>query len=677
MNSRYHFRKPDEMPEEEIRTHGPRALLTTSPLGIYIRQSQMSQAIDHRASRELQSKDFFEHAIKLGWNPDLIETYDDTGLTAVLGINDRERLLDMYEAIKAGRMKTVMIYMIDRLFRDEFLTEATRFGETCAKNGVMLLTYYGQVYDMRNDIDYGNFIMECRWAYHSYKNGILRRMNDLRATVGKRGEYDGRPLAWGYMRNPAIPWKIQVYEPHAQVIREKLFPRFIELDFNQSKFAREFDGVDLFPPVPPDMAKWFHTPKKPEHNGWYRLNRFGLLGVLCNPMYIGWWGYLGNWKQDNHTAILDEETFWTVFSQVSPVDIDGESMSRVKRYEQTKTECPILLRRLLFGEEAGQHVVAYANRKYAEEKIRSWGYKIYDQTAPHKRILLANVKSSVIDRAVAERLLTLLHNEQALADYHTRMEQTVERLEKRKELVKEDLASIEKGLKGALRIMEDGDVDIEAYNEAKRTRKELLAKKQRLEAELSKEHPVTKGEAHATPPDYRDLLIKIREKWDSGIFSIADKRQLLAEFLEKVTICKLSAHFYRLKIYWLVTEVPEEILLWYPYGDSPIWTYEEEEQLQMCYPDKEKLMEALHKRTWSAILHRSFEKGLAASIPREARAAYMELENLLTYEDRQVMVSCGVTLDSLPRGKPVSLLWSKRHDNDISDLSITTNTAFD
>jgi hypothetical protein len=97
------------------------------------------------------------------------------------------------------------------------------------------------------------------------------------------------------------------------VVRERLAPRYIELDFNLNKLAREFEGVDLFPPVPPHLARLFHTPKKPEPNGWYRLGKQSLGNTLCNPMYIGWWGYLGHWIQDHHPAILDEDTFWTIF----------------------------------------------------------------------------------------------------------------------------------------------------------------------------------------------------------------------------------------------------------------------------------------------------------------------------------------------------------------------------
>jgi len=220
MTSRHHrFKKPEELENsEEQTTRGHRALLTNLPLAIYVRQSTIAQKDDHRVSREIQTEELVAYAMKLGWPRELIETYDDTGLTAVLGINERDRLYELYGEIKAGNVKTVLIYMIDRLFRDEFLNEATRFGEKCAKNGVMLISYHGHVYDMREERDYGDFINECIWAYHSYKNGIIHRMCDARAMIGKRGEYDGSSLAWGFMRDPTCDYTISVYETHANCL---------------------------------------------------------------------------------------------------------------------------------------------------------------------------------------------------------------------------------------------------------------------------------------------------------------------------------------------------------------------------------------------------------------------------------------------------------------------------
>jgi len=48
----------------------------------------------------------------------------------------------------------------------------------------------------------------------------------------------------------------------------------------------------------------------------------------------------------------------------------------------------------------------------------------------------------------------------------------------------------------------------------------------------------------------------------------------------------------------------------------------------------------------------------------------MELEDLLTHQDKQVMIYYDVNLDEVSKEKPVCMLWSSRYDN---DLSLSTN----
>jgi hypothetical protein len=84
------------------------------------------------------------------------------------------------------------------------------------------------------------------------------------------------------------------------------------------------------------------------------------------------------------------------------------------------------------------------------------------------------------------------------------------------------------------------------------------------------------------------------------------------------------------------------------------------------YPDKEKLMEALPTRTWASILRRAHEAGLTKANPRLSRAQYMELEDLLTHQDKQVMIYYGVNRDNLTKGKPVCMVWSRTHDHRLS-----------
>jgi hypothetical protein len=48
------------------------------------------------------------------------------------------------------------------------------------------------------------------------------------------------------------------------------------------------------------------------------------------------------------------------------------------------------------------------------------------------------------------------------------------------------------------------------------------------------------------------------------------------------------------------------------------------------------------------------------------------LEDLLTYQNEQVMIYYGEKLDNLSKGKPVCMVWSRMHDD---YLSISTNSS--
>ena len=116
---------------------------------------------------------------------------------------------------------------------------------------------------------------------------------------------------------------------------------------------------------------------------------------------------------------------------------------------------------------------------------------------------------------------------------------------------------------------------------------------------------------------------------------------------------KLSAHFFRIRIHWQITQHPEELLLWYPDGDRPHWTEEDDRQLRAYFPDKEQLLIIFPHRSWGGITRHARDIGLA---PGYRKARYLPLEDLLTRQDREVMETYAVRLADVPRGKPVCLL---------------------
>jgi hypothetical protein len=230
--------------------------------------------------------------------------------------------------------------------------------------------------------------------------------------------------------------------------------------------------------------------------------------------------------------------------------------------------------------------------------------------------------------------------------------------------------------------MSDPEVDQEAYNEDRDMRHKLQARKIKIEAELRKPHPLEKLKTENSTNskseskrvlNYPELLMKVGELWHSDIFTIADQRQLLEEFIEKVTIRKLSAHFFRLCIFWNITEQPEEIVLWYPQGDNPHWTDEEEQLLQEYYPNQDKLIELLPHRTWTSIMRHAYDKGICSTYGQRLR--YANLEDLLTLEDKRIMAAHNIFLNDLTRGKPVGLVqMGKPHSGAVPQTSPSSAT---
>src|SRR6266567_539771 len=96
-------------------------------LAIYGRQSTKNQVLKHVQSGEMQTEDLMEFAKRLGWPDDLIILYiehrqkDGTIKSASgrLRIDQREGLKALVERIEADEIKAVLIFLEDRLFRDE------------------------------------------------------------------------------------------------------------------------------------------------------------------------------------------------------------------------------------------------------------------------------------------------------------------------------------------------------------------------------------------------------------------------------------------------------------------------------------------------------------------------------------------------------------------------------
>ncbi len=236
-------------------------------LAIYGRQSTKNQVLKHVQSGEMQTEDLMEFAKRLGWPDDLIILYiehrqkDGTIKSASgrLRIDQREGLKALVERIEADEIKAVLIFLEDRLFRDETMLGPDTFIDVCKRHGCIVITP-NMTYNFHNRYHVKQFRDRCEQAADFLNDYIIARLHGGKNRVSRKGLYDGRALPMGYVVDlreymeqdgvmvPNLGYRrYMIYEPHAQVIRW-IFRRFFELGGKLLALCRELNAIPvLFP----------------------------------------------------------------------------------------------------------------------------------------------------------------------------------------------------------------------------------------------------------------------------------------------------------------------------------------------------------------------------------------------------------------------------------------------
>src|SRR2546422_6624802 len=115
------------------------ALLTNHPCQVYPRVSTPEQK--KNVSAEMQQDKSF--AVWCGWVDDgehIIMDSADLGVSGQLKMEERPAFVQMLRRIVAGEVKTVIAAQVDRLFRDRWGAEYSKFMEICYTYGVKVVT---------------------------------------------------------------------------------------------------------------------------------------------------------------------------------------------------------------------------------------------------------------------------------------------------------------------------------------------------------------------------------------------------------------------------------------------------------------------------------------------------------------------------------------------------------
>src|SRR5581483_6866824 len=386
-------------------------------LAIYARQSTKKQVINNKESYEQQTKDLWRQGLDLGWVEDGIVIYIENirngkfvNASGRLRIDERPGLQALVERIEKDEVKTVLVWDIDRLFRDEDMVQPAVFVKTCKDHGCIVLTME-DTFDFNNPYrdDRKRFLAIEQAAADYITKHIKGRMLPARARVSMRGQADGRRVSVGYIvdrreflankeLNPDYK-KFVPYAPHAKVVRW-LFKRYRELNGNLGRLYREISAWPFVFPFFDDMENAQDTTLSRNDKG-FTLTKVGLALILSNVVYIGYWYYKGQIvSKSNHTAIVDEGDFWYAFNRLSPYKLDGERNTRNTSQVHGRTDKQGTLLADIIRSTNGRKVYA-VHGSYSIVDSQQSGY------------YMASIPIPELDAIYLNRLFEVLKNDKA------------------------------------------------------------------------------------------------------------------------------------------------------------------------------------------------------------------------------------------------------------------------
>jgi DNA invertase Pin-like site-specific DNA recombinase len=643
-------------------------------LALYVRQSKGEAVEDNPESFIQQTQGLLRIAIEdLAWPVENIlapfienqQKKDGTWKSAsgTKRIDERQALQELVGYIERGEVKAVLVWLIDRLFRDEDGAEAPAFARICRQHGCRVLTSMGDVFDFSNRRDYKRFLEEAQAGADFITNYLKGRAHPAKRQKALRGEWDGRSVPVGFYVTAKVPRKrfesgtaprrYLVWEEHAVVVRW-IFKRFRELAGDFAALKREVaqktaEQGYLFPFFPDTMYKP-HIALSTNGQG-YIISDTGLKDLLCNIAYIGWFYNNGAPPiKDNHPAIVNEGDFWYAFDRLSPVSIDGREQPRERaRFTKVGTNpAPALLRGILKADGYCVYVNQYA------AKQRSAAYTIVNTKEYFAGEKLGSIAVTDLDNIVTGHLLEKLEagkktREQLepemwdgwddldtmlatrLIDVAKVQESLTAGIDAQLVEYTQEAASLENTLHyGAAAL--DGKT-IEKFSirlgNLRRSIDQLETKKQRA------------AERAAELKEFAERLDDVPALWKD--MSLEKRRRFVKLVTEKITLTKLAHDWMLVEIAWFWPDVPHSFCYIWQRQVGTAWTDEENRLLRTLYPhaDRATILQALPTRSWTAIGRQAFN----LQISRPTLPNTSGLYKTLSIRDKEFMDEVGIVFD--------------------------------
>ncbi len=418
--------------------------------GIYARQSTVAQLVRNAESTEMQTDDLITWLTGKGVQDGHWKLFDaDLGVSGTLRIDQRTGLQELLELIKADVIKAVLVYQISRLFRDDTGVQYNTFAEECRKHNCVLVTSDGMVFNFNNRMHKKmfRFLAEYAAEYIPQQIGLLHA---ARLRKARKGYYAGlgsvpRGYIVDYDKTSKTYKKLIPYQPHGKRAFE-LFERYYSLCGDFSALCRE---VEEMPYVFPYFEQWVDR-RNIRDKKWkkvpkgYHISKRGLLWLLTNPVYIGWWIIEGDIiSTSNHTAIIDKDheyLFWYAFERLSPFKTEGEvneerSIAPRRFYQRDTVEKYGLLKDRVEA-PTGTPIRVHLSEgvhTYCRPKTNT---KVFDSSD-------SEIEVNLVDTVFIQRLFTHLRNTRDFDGFRIWYEDVVQKQQSHIEIINSQLAEVE------------------------------------------------------------------------------------------------------------------------------------------------------------------------------------------------------------------------------------------
>lgn len=669
--------------EEQQPNFGPRPWNLLAEIAIYARQSTTKQTVENKESSEAQTKDQLDKVRAIGWSDDSITLFIEgdgkRGVSGKLRIDKRTGLNALVEGIYAGKFKYVFVTNEGRLFRDETMIGPDTFIDACKTHDVIVVTDVYR-YDFRNNpFASDQFRMQCQIAARFITDHV-GMMNRMRDRVAKRGQYFGGGIGIGYIldkENRPIP-----YEPHAKIIKW-IFKQYRQLNGNVTQLARELNAEGPAFPAYEAGVKGPYTHLTVTKGG-YAVTRAGVISILTNVQYIGYWSFKKQIRRDesgqpiiNHPPIVDQEDFWYVFNRLSPTTIDGElneERETITRYEQDGS---VPSRALLKFVIVSPHGKVYASKERQKKKkcqdadeeretIKEM-YSIKYNTPDYSTLQqAARFDISLLDTAFVnkmfEHLMAWKAQEEA-SHVGAMIEEELEKESAKEEkvsptqVIDNQLAKLQPKIAHYKRLVDNGygleEEDLKEYAaqlaKLRRSEKELLAARESIEKEEQDRQ------------ESQELVDNALERWNK--YRLDQKRNVIKTTVTQVLVMRISPSWLKVEITWKgiggMLPTTDFGYLWLCGSANKDWTPEELTILKTMYPSEpaDAILEKLPDRAWFAIKAHAYRKKIQRHVfksPTDKAANYLSLE------DRKFMEQMGIDTQEVRRGYDGQVFWSDR-----------------